>query len=451
MLNAKINTQENLITDESQLTNIFYNGAKDECVLSQKRTGVEFEKLPVKKDTFKYAPYQDVAKFLLAYKEEKDGIYENGAILGLSNNDGTVTLEPGSQTELSLNPSSDLNSVKRFIDVYNKKTSQIAEQFGIYWLGYGIQPVSTYKNIHIIPKKRYEYMTKYLPTVAKKPLVMMRETSGIQASFDYKDEADAMRKFAFALKLSPIVSAAFANSPVRNGRLTKYKSNRAASWLDTDNDRCGLVSGKVFNSHFGFEDYAKILLDVPMIFIERTINGVKTAIRVENITFKEFIKHGWQGFRAEEQDWETHLSLYFPDVRLKTYIEIRNHDNQRSPLICAVPALWKGLIYNNDAMSAVEDMLCNLTYFDYEYLRRKTPQYGIDMKIKHHFVADIVYEIAKISAASLKLDGNNEEHLLDPLLELLAQKKTPADILIGKWENEWRADVSRLVQYSRLI
>ena len=101
-------------------------------------------------------------------------------------------------------------------------------------------------------------------------------------------------------------------------------------------------------------------------------------------------------------------------------------------------------------MSAVEDMLCNLTYFDYEYLRRKTPQYGIDMKIKHHFVADIVYEIAKISAASLKLDGNNEEHLLDPLLELLAQKKTPADILIGKWENEWRADVSRLVQYSRL-
>ena len=234
MLNAKINTQENLITDESQLTNIFYNGAKDECVLSQKRTGVEFEKLPVKKDSFKYAPYQDVAKFLLAYKEEKDGIYENGAILGLSNNDGTVTLEPGSQTELSLNPSSDLNSVKRFIDVYNKKTSQIAEQFGIYWLGYGIQPVSTYKNIHIIPKKRYEYMTKYLPTVAKKPLVMMRETSGIQASFDYKDEADAMRKFAFALKLSPIVSAAFANSPVRNGRLTKYKSNRAASWLDTD-------------------------------------------------------------------------------------------------------------------------------------------------------------------------------------------------------------------------
>lgn len=125
-----------------------------------------------------------------------------------------------------------------------KKHHQIAEQFGIYWLGYGIQPVSTYKNIHIIPKKRYEYMTKYLPTVAKKPLVMRRETSGIQASFDYKDEADAMRKFAFALKLSPIVSAAFANSPVRNGRLTKYKSNRAASWLDTDNDRAGLVSAR---------------------------------------------------------------------------------------------------------------------------------------------------------------------------------------------------------------
>lgn len=453
MLNhININIDKNSITDESQLTEIFYSGSKDDSVMSKKCVGVEFEKLPVKKDTFKAASYNDAAKFLSAYKEEKyESITENGAIIGLKIPSGTVTLEPGSQTEISLNPMSNLNDVKKHLDCYNKKTSEIAAKLGIYWLGYGIQPVSTYKNINIIPKKRYEYMTKYLPTVAKKPLVMMRETAGVQASFDYKNEADAIRKFSFALKLSPFISAAFANSPVRNGRLTKYKSNRAASWLDTDNDRCGLVSSKIFNCEFGFYDYAQILLDVPMIFIERKINGVNTAIKIENRTFRQFLKDGYQGFSAEKQDWETHLSLYFTDVRLKSYVEIRNHDNQRSPLICAVPALWKGLVYNNDAMDAVEEMLHALTYFDYEYVRRKTPQKGLDMKIKHLPLSEIVRETVKISYESLKQYNEGEETLLEPLMRLLKDGKTPADIIINKWENEWRGDVSKLVEYSRLV
>lgn len=453
MLNhPNLKTEENIITNESQLTDIFCSGIKPDSIIKQKRVGVEFEKLPVRKSDFKAAPYIDVAKFLLAYKENNlHGIYENNAILGLSGDAGTISLEPGSQTEISLNPSNNLLEVKRTLENYNKVTSQIAEKFGIYWLGYGIQPVSTYKNINIIPKKRYEYMTKYLPTVAKKPLVMMRETSGIQSSFDYSSEEDAMKKFALALKLSPIGSAMFANSPIRNGRLSGYKSNRAASWLDTDNDRCGLVSSKAFGKDFSFEQYAQILLDVPMIFIERNINGVKTTIKTENITFRQFLKAGWQGFIANKQDWETHLSLYFPDVRFKNYIEIRNHDNQRPELICAVPAFWKGLIYNDSAIEAVSDIIKDLTYFDIEYLRRKTPKYGLDMKIKHIPLKQFAKEITDISYTSLKSYGQGEEVLLEPLLSLLEKGLTPADIIIEKWQNEWRADISKLVSYSRLV
>ena len=447
-------TRLNMLTDENQLTEIFFSGVKSQDELTQKRVGVEFEKLPVLKKDFSAAPYFQVAKILQSLKSKsndwQDSISEDNAILGLLGKNGTVTLEPGSQTEISLYPSDSIDKISAVINSYNKFTSDIAKDQGVLFLGYGIQPVSTYKNISIIPKKRYEYMTKYLPTVAKKPLIMMRETAGIQASFDYSDEQDAMKKFATALKLSPIISAVYSNSPIRNGRLTKYKSNRAASWLDTDNDRCGLVSAKVFSGEFSFSKYAQILLDVPMIFIEREINGVNTAIKVNNLTFRQFMKQGYEGFFAQKNDWETHLSLYFSDVRLKSYIEIRNHDNQRSNLICSVPAFWKGIIYNESALDAVNDVLKRFTYFDFEYIRRKAPQYGLDMKIKHLSLADLAKEIVDISYQSLKSFNQGEEKYLGPIKAFVDKKITPADVLIDKWNNEWNAQLSELVKYSEL-
>ena len=449
-----INNEEHLITHESQLTEIFFSGCKTRDIIAQKRVGLEFEKLPVCQKDFKAASYQEIAKFLTALKNNSrqwtQGVYEDKALLGLVSDDGVITLEPGSQTELSLKPLKNIDTIAKILQNYNKVTAELAQEHGIIWLGCGIQPVSTYRNINIIPKKRYEYMTKYLPSVAKKPLVMMRETAGIQASFDYSDEKDAMQKFAFALKLSPFVSAIYANSPIRNSRLTKYKSNRAASWLETDNDRCGLVSPKVFSGDFSFEEYAQILLDVPMIFIERYINGVKKSLRVENLTFRKFMKQGYQGFYPNKDDWSTHLSLYFPDVRIKSYIEIRNHDNQRRDLICSVPALWKGLLYNNEAMRAVLDILKNLTYFDFEYVRRKTLKYGLDMKIKHLPLKDIAKEIVDISYQSLKSYSKGEENFLEPLKEYTDNGITPADVVIKNFNTTWNRNISKFIEYCQL-
>ena len=449
-----INNEEHLITHESQLTEIFFSGCKTRDIIAQKRVGLEFEKLPVCKKDLKAASYQEIAKFLTVLKNNSrqwtQGVYEDKALLGLVSDDGVITLEPGSQTELSLKPLKNIDTIAKILQNYNKVTAELAQEHGIIWLGCGIQPVSTYRNINIIPKNRYEYMTKYLPSVAKKPLVMMRETAGIQASFDYSDEKDAMQKFAFALKLSPFVSAIYANSPIRNSRLTKYKSNRAASWLETDNDRCGLVSPKVFSGDFSFEEYAQILLDVPMIFIERYINGVKKSLRVENLTFRKFMKQGYQGFYPNKDDWSTHLSLYFPDVRIKSYIEIRNHDNQRRDLICSVPALWKGLLYNNEAMRDVLDILKNLTYFDFEYVRRKTPKYGLDMKIKHLPLKDIAKEIVDISYQSLKSYSKGEENFLEPLKEYTDNGITPADVVIKNFNTTWNRNISKFIEYCQL-
>lgn len=453
MLKNSVQNQENVITTKQELCEIFYSGFKN-C--EQKNVGVEFEKLPLNSKMHTAASYFDVAKFLCDFQSNKkyhwQNIRENGAILGLKNANGTITLEPGSQTELSLEPKSNIHDIRRYIDHYNKDTSLLAQQYEITWLGYGIQPVSTYRNINIIPKKRYKLMTQYLPTVAKRPLVMMRETAGIQASFDYQDEQDAMRKFSLALKLSPIVSAMFANSPIRNGHLTKYKSNRAASWLDTDGSRCGLVSSKAFQVHkFSFEEYVEILLDVPMIFIERENEfQQKIAINLAGITFREFMNRGYNGYFATKDDWLLHISLYFPDVRFKNYIEIRNHDNQRKDLICAVPAFWKGILYNNDAILAVQDVLKSFSYFDFEYMRKITPKKGLDLKIKNLVLKDLVQEIIEISYASLKSYGKNEDVYLEPLIDLSQKGLTPADVIIQKWENEWQCKIEKLIEYTKL-
>lgn len=223
------------INDLDFLTEIFRSGCK-----TGEKTGIEFEKIGVYSDSLKAVRYPDIARFLQTFKNGNwSGVYEGNNIIGLKNETGTISLEPGSQLEISLNPLDTIAEIESKITEYNKITARIAEKMGIIWLGYGIQPLSTNKNIKIIPKKRYEYMTRYLPTIAKKPLVMMRETSGIQTGIDYKSEQDAMQKLSLALKLSPIISAAFANSPVRGGKLTGYKSYRAFSWLHTDNERCG--------------------------------------------------------------------------------------------------------------------------------------------------------------------------------------------------------------------
>lgn len=431
--------------DINLLTKSYYCGCK-----TDETTGIEFEKLPVYSLNYKSVKYEDIARFMLQFKNGGwMGAYSDGHIIGLNNDDGAITLEPGSQFELSLNPVSSLNVIKEKIDVYNQKTAQLGDKLGITWLGYGIQPLSTNKNIEIIPKKRYECMTEYLPKVASKPLVMMRETSGIQVGIDYSSHEDAMKKLSTALKLSPIVSAIFANSPIRNGKLTRYKSYRAYSWLHTDSERCGLISPKLFNKtpEFSFEDYAQILLDVPMIFIERP-HSIGGAIPVKNLTFRKFIEEGYCGLTATIDDWDLHCSLYFPDVRLKSYIEIRNQDNQRSPLIPAIPAFWKGIMYNKDALDAIGELLKVFTYPDFEYLRYKTPRAGLELKIKKTSLKEIAQEIISISYNSLK--NTNEESLLEPIKELIDAGLVPADIIIKNWDGCWNKDLSKLIDYTAL-
>lgn len=425
-----------IIAEKNDFTKIFYSGCK-----SAQSIGLEYEKLPVYKKDYTAVRYENIVKLLLELEnDDRTVIFEDKNPMGMILPQGHISLEPGSQFEISLNPVKNISDIRKMLDEYNEETENIAEKFGICWLKSGIQPVSVYENIKIIPKKRYAQMTEYLPKKARLPFVMMRETAGIQVGLDYENEEDAMSKLATAIKLSPVVSAMFANSPVRNSRLSGSKSFRAYAWLNTDEDRCGLISEKLFHNDFSFEDYKNVLFDVPMIFIEKDGKYISTG----NMTFGEYYRKGFNGYFPTIEDWNTHLSLYFPDVRLKSYIEIRNHDSQKSEMITAVPALWKAILYNKDAQNGIDDILKEFEYRDFEELRFLTPEYGLNVQFKRYPLYDVAKEIINIAFQSLQMMKTGEEKYLLPLAELVKKNKTPADLVIEKLKDKEKLSVDDL-------
>ena len=423
------NNSANIILNKNQLIETFFSGCK-----TTKTIGVESEKLLVYKNNFKAVKYEDIVKVLELFDENKwQRIYENDNLLGLKSDIGTISLEPGSQIELSLIPYDTLDEISLKLTDFYTNLATYADEIGACVLDSGIQPVSTYEDITIIPKKRYEHMTEYLPTKGLTPFVMMRETAGVQSNFDYNSEEDAITKLSLALKMSPIISSIYANSPIRKSKLTGYKSFRANSWLNVDEDRCGYISAKLFDkkTDFSFADYTEVLLDVPMIFIQRGNNCFATQQ-----TFRDFMSNGYMGLNATILDWQNHISLYFPDVRLKSYVEIRNHDAQNTLMTLSIPAFWKGIMYNSDAMDEINKILSNYEYEDFMKLRKDSPIQGIQSKLKNIVIIDLIKEFFDISYYSLRENKKNEEKYIEPVYEYIALKRVPADNLIEEFNRK---------------
>jgi len=433
------------ITNKICLADIFYKSIKQK---SDFKVGVEFEKLGVDKDNFhaiKYFDDRGGVEFLKQFKnlDNYSEITENGYLLGFKGEIGDITIEPGSQIEFSAKPFKRLQDVEYAILDFNKKTSLIGEKLGINWIGAGIQPLSTFENIQIIPKARYDIMKRYLPQKGSKSPVMMLETAGTQTSIDFSSEEDAMRKLRISLGISPIITAMFANSPIRGGKLSGYKSYRALGWLDTDDDRCGLISRDIFEKKFGFTDYVDVLLDVPMFFIQRE----NRLIDMTGMTFREYLKHGYREFSADMDDWFLHMTTFFPDVRMKNYLEIRNCDCQKTDLAMAFPALVKGLMYNEDALAQVEEIVDSLSWQELNELRCQVPKHGLDLEFKGFRLADIAREL--ISIAEYSLQEENEAIYLEKIKELVMQGKTPADVIIENWNSSWNGDIRKFIEYAK--
>lgn len=412
------------------------------------KIGLEYERLLINKKNCKAVPYygeEGIYRLLrqIALKHEWKYMTDFGQVIGIVKGQNTMTLEPGGQFEISLEPQNTIKDIEKKLDKYDKKILPIAKNLDIEFLNYGISPLSTYETINLIPKKRYSIMAKNLP--GDHLANMMRETAGIQTCFDYFNEDDAAKKLRLSLMLSPIMTAMFANSPIYNGKLSGYKSYRALSWLFTDNNRCGLISKKLFtHCDFRFSDYVNVLLDLPMLFIVRN----NTIIELnQKITFNQFLQKGYNNYNPQFNDFSLHASLFFPEVRLKKYLEIRNHDCQKGVLKYAIPAVYKGIFYNETSMNQVYQLFKTFKYEDFAFARENVPKHALEAQLGRYKLHDMGKELLKISEFFLKKEGKNEQKYLEPIQELVNDKMSPADLIIKNWYSKWNGQFDKFIKY----
>ncbi|MCC6998436.1 MAG: glutamate--cysteine ligase [Deltaproteobacteria bacterium] len=416
------------IAHESELVDWFRAGHKP---VADHRVGIEHEKIGVLADGSPVPYFGDngIERLLAAYeargwKPKKEGDHT----ISLERPDGSnITLEPGGQFEMSDAPRADLDAIARRLDQDMLELAELSRPLGLTWLGIGLRPFDGFEAIPWVPKGRYVVMREYLPTRGKLWREMMQRTATVQANVDYIDEADAAAKLRAAFSVTSLVTALYANSPLREGKESGFLSYRGASWLDMDPDRCGLLP-------FAFEDgpifqrYTDWALDVPMFFVRRGDNFMPAR----GTSFRSFLRDGFAGERATIADWELHLSTLFPEVRLKRYVEVRGSDNGPLSLVRALPALWMGLLYDDDAMRAATALTAGLSMEEREQLRSDVTRMGLRARVGQHTAQELSRELVAIAAAGLTAREvpPEERALLEPLAEIAASGRTRAELLL---------------------
>lgn len=434
------NTETKEKLELSQIRQLFTSGFKP---ADTHKIGIEYERLPIFADTYRAVPYDEgVCSVLrtLAKEDNWDYITDDFNIIGLKQNHDTITLEPGCQFELSLEPQFTIKNLEEKINTLNKKFAPVLDKYGIKLLAYGVSPVSTHKSISLIPKKRYHIMARYLWGILSD--VMMRETAGIQCCIDFESEEDLMKKFEISSKLTPFITAMFANSPIRGGVYTGYKTFRALSWLNTDNERCGFAGN--LRKDFGIDDYINSVLDSPMIFIKRENLPIQINGR---ITFRDFMAKGFEGFEAAMEDFELHANLYFPEVRMRNFIEIRNHDCVGKGLQYSLLAIYKGILYDKYAMAEIEELMKDFSTRDLTELRYNVPKSAMQAKAGRFTISEIAPKILEIAEKALIGGGYHEDDYLAPIKEYVEKGICPADVIIRNWHSLWDKDINKLIKY----
>src|SRR6478672_1733939 len=378
-------------------------------------------------------------------------VVEGGNVIALSGPDGAVSLEPAGQLELSGAQRAHLHETCAETGRHLAQAKAVGDKLGLGFLGLGMWPDKSRADLPVMPKGRYAIMLNYMPKVGTLGLDMMLRTCTIQVNLDYSSESDMVKKFRVGLALQPVATALFANSPFTEGKPNGYKSFRSHIWEDTDPDRTGMLPF-VFEDGFGYERYCDYALDVPMYFVYRDGQYIDVA----GERFQDFIDGRLPQLPGEKPritDWTDHLSTAFPEVRLKSFLEMRGADGGRWSRICGLPALWVGLLYDSDTLDAAWDLVKHWHIDDREKLRHEVPRLALDAVTPDgQSMRGFASHVLDISAggltrrARLNSAGDNEGGFLDPLRDVVATGMTPADRLLERYQNAWGGDVSHIYE-----
>jgi len=378
-------------------------------------------------------------------------VIENGSVIALTGPDGAISLEPAGQLELSGAQREHLHQTCAEAGRHLAQCKAVGEKLGLCFLGLGMWPDKKRADLPVMPKGRYAIMLNYMPKVGSLGLDMMLRTCTIQVNLDYASEADMAAKFRVGLALQPLATALFANSPFTESRPNGFLSYRSHIWSDTDPDRTGMLPF-VFEDGFGYERYLDYALDVPMYFVFRDGRYIDVAGR----SFRDFLDGRLPELPGEKprvSDFTDHLSTLFPEVRLKSFLEMRGADGGRWSRICALPALWVGLLYDDAALEAAWDEVRHWTIEERQLLRDAVPKLGLKAPIPGgETLRELGQRVLAIAdtglnaRARLNASGDNETGFLDPLREVLASDRTPAERLLDLYNGEWAGDISRIYE-----
>jgi len=444
-----------VIEHRDQLVQSFARGEKP---VDRWRIGTEHEKFVYSLSDHHAPSYDEPGgiKDLLAALTDYGWrpVEEGGKVIALAGADGNISLEPAGQFELSGAPLDNLHETCAETGRHLEQVKAIGDRFGIGFLGLGMWPDKTRAELPIMPKGRYAIMLRHMPRVGTMGLDMMLRTCTIQVNLDYETEADMVKKFRVGLALQPLATALFANSPFTEGKPNGMLSYRSHIWSDTDPARTGMLPF-VFEDGFGYDRYTEYALDVPMYFVYRDGRYIDAA----GLSFRDFLEGRLSVLPGEKptlDDWNDHLSTAFPEVRLKTFLEMRGADGGPWGRICALPALWVGLLYDGTALDAAWDVVKHWTIDERQALRDAVPKLALDAPIPGGGkLRDIAGEVLDIANAGLtarnRVDasGSNETGFLDPLREIVRSGKVPAQVLLDKYHGVWGGDVSKVYDEMR--
>ena len=423
----------------------------DGCKAKEKwRIGTEHEKFGFKKRDLKQISFKDIQQIFskLSSKYNWKMTKENKNIIGLRKGNSSITLEPGGQIELSGAPLRNLFETCKEVNQHHDELNAVCKDFEIQFMGMGVLPKWELDDLKLMPKERYKIMSDYMPKVGSKGLDMMMRTTTIQANFDFLSESDMIKKIRVAQSIQPVIIALYANSPFIGGKLTKYLSYRSYIWTKTDNHRCGLLPF-IYDDDFSFERYVDYLLDVPMYFVIRD----SKYINLSGQSFRKFIDNEIKlniDIEPQMHDWETHLTTVFPEVRLKSFIELRGADGGPWSRVCALPAFWTGILYDEEVLDQVAKIIESWNFNDIQNFYRDARVNGLKSNSPNkENLLNFSKKIIDLSSTGLKKRnienfGKTEEHFLEPLKKIINSGESPAEKWKKLYLNQWSNNIDML-------
>jgi len=424
------------------------------------RIGTEHEKFGYNRDTLEPLPYEGPCsvRAMLEGLRDRFGwapVEEGGKIIGLLKDGANVSLEPGGQLELSGAPLETIHETCDEVNEHLREVQSVADDIGAGFIGLGAAPEWTHDQMEMMPKGRYRLMTDYMDRVGSMGKTMMYRTCTVQVNLDFESESDMVQKLRVAVALQPVATALFANSPFFEGKPNGHKSWRSRVWRDLDPARTGMLPF-VFDDGFGFEAWVQYALDVPMYFVYRDGKYIDALGQ----SFRDFLKGQLPALPGETptlSDWADHLTTIFPEARLKKFIEMRGADGGPWRRLCALPAFWVGLTYDQGALDAAWDLVKGWDAEQREALRVAASEQGLQAEVGGIRMHDLAREVVSIAEQGLKARARpgagglvpDETHFLNALRESVESGSVPADELLAKYHGEWDGDLSRIyAEYS---